>query len=271
MLHKVWLSKAALKSALLVAGMALLNACTFNVRLVQDEGGIPEASMKALAQSANHYATVYIGTEFFVCKVLKCDEDHLVVADREVVTELPIKAISRIVIEDAKTTGMSAVIAGGLSGGLLGYLIGMEAASDHQSAQEIKIGVASAGAMTGALAVKLIGEGSRKEYPVNNKVKNIELVKGWGRSIKAQAIQERGVFSDLLLNAGETFLELRVYEFDKGATDGGGYIALYDVYNGKDITLRWKVYDESFIKEQKERLASPMKNQIFKNSELNKE
>ncbi len=245
---------------------AVIGGCTFNVRIVKDAEDIPESTLRALNAGVNKYAVIDVGGSEFTCKIIGANNDRLTVSSREVVSEIPIKAIGHVTLYDAGAAKSStvAMLIGGLTGGFLGDLAGREFGKDHEKDKEIRIGSAVLGACAGILAIKYIGRGSSQELEVNSAVKPIELYPGYGKSLTAQTVQSKGLFQDLSLGAGETLLQTRIFQYEAGQ-----YIAVYEVHNGKDTIVKWFTFDENYFKSQKAKLEQPLKDQIFRNSSLN--
>ncbi|MBL7960546.1 hypothetical protein JNL27_09950, partial [bacterium] len=84
------------KSILCGVLFAFMSGCTFNVRIVKEPDMISEAALKTITGSVNQYATLSVGESEFPCKIVGANEERLVVANREVVSEIPVKAINKM-------------------------------------------------------------------------------------------------------------------------------------------------------------------------------
>ena len=254
------------RSILLFFAVLLFAGCTFNVRIVKEPEMISEEALKTLSASVNQYAVISVGDEEITCKIVGANEERLVIASREVVSEIPVKAIHKVYLYGAQHGGsnMIAMMIAGVTGGFLGDLGGREFAANKDNDKEIRVGSAILGACAGMLAIRSMSKGSEKELTINSSIKSVELHASVGKSLTSQTIQSRNLFNDVPLGAGETLLKARIYKYDENQ-----YIAVYEVHNGKDTMVKWITFDESYFKTQKAKLEQPLRDQIFKNSLLN--
>jgi hypothetical protein len=252
--------------AILISFALTYTSCTFNVRIVKEPDMISEETLRTLSGCVNQYAVLSIGDEEISCKIVGANEERLVIASREVVSEIPVKAIDKIYLYGTKNGGsnIAAMMIAGVTGGFLGDLGGREIGAHRNNDKEIRVGSAILGACAGMLAIRGLSKGSEKELIINQSIKAIELYPGIGKSLTSQTIQSRNLFNDLPLGAGETLLKVKVYQYEVGQ-----YIAVYEVHNGKDTIVKWITFDDNYFKSQKTKLEQPLKDQIFKHSSLN--
>lgn len=245
----------------------LLSSCTFNVRIVKEPEMISEETLKTLSGSVNQYASLFIGEAEILCKIVGANEERLVVASREVVSEIPLKAVNKIFLYGSQKgpgSSITAMLIAGVTGGFLGDLAGREIAHDKSNQKEIRIGSALIGACAGMIAIKGLSKGSEKEVVINQSIKSIELFPGIGKSLTSETIRSRNLFNDLPLGAGETLLKVKVYQYEPNQ-----FIGVYEIHNGKDTIVKWITFDENYFKTQRAKLEQPLKDQIFRNSSLN--
>jgi hypothetical protein len=245
----------------------VLSSCTFNVRIVKEPDMISEETIKTLNASVDQYALLSIGDAQIPCKIVGADGEKLTISSKEIVNEIPIKAVNKVYLYGSKKSSgsnMAAMLIAGVTGGFLGDLAGRELGSDKNHSMEIRIGSAVVGACAGMLTIKGMSGSAEKELVVNPTIKLIELYPGVGKSLTGQTIQQRGLFTDLSLGAGESLLKVKIYNYDENQ-----YIAVYEVHNGKDTLIKWFTFDESYFKSQRAKLEQPLKDQIFRNSSLN--
>ena len=246
--------------------LVLFTGCTFNVRVVKEEDVLSEKMLQRVQQLKNEYAVVQVASYKIPCKILGADDQRLIIADLEVIRELPLRAITRIEPYD-KSISFSSMVGytmAGVTGGFLGYLAAQKTVDGH-NADEARIAGASAGAILGMLVIHGFSYDT-DEVEMNGHLKLVELVPGSSSPIKATTIQQNGLFQDLVLNAGETLTQIRIYTYDTGK-----YILMYEVYNGQNLTLRWQVVEENYIQREKQKINLSMKEQIFKGSSLKSE
>ncbi len=240
--------------------------CTFNVRIVNEPEMISDETLNILSGSINQYAVISVGEDEISCKIVGANKERLVIASREVVSEIPVKAIHKVYLYGQQRGGsnIAAMMIAGVTGGFLGDLGGREFAANKDNDKEIRVGSAILGACAGMLAIRSMSKGSEKELTINSSIKSVELHASVGKSLTSQTIQSRNLFNDVPLGAGETLLKARIYKYDENQ-----YIAVYEVHNGKDTVVKWIAFDETYFKAQKAKLEQPLKDQIFKNSSLN--
>ena len=197
------------KKFLAVASLLYLNSCTFNVRLVEESKDVvSKETLQALKQHEGDLAIVSIAGSEYPCKLMSVDEDNLVLMNREMSSEIPIKAVSEITIKgSAATTGeqVAGFVIGGLTGGLVGTGLSKETTSHATGSGALKFQAASvmAGGILGVLVARSVGGGKSETYTVNSKIKSYTLDKKLGKSIPGLLATQTGLFKDLHLNAGE--------------------------------------------------------------------
>ncbi|KAB2881561.1 hypothetical protein F9K33_00445 [bacterium] len=247
--------------------LVLMSSCTFNVRIVKEPDIISEATLKTLTSSVNQYASLSIGDAEIPCKIVGANEERLIVASREVVSEIPVKALNKIFLYGAQKgpgSSATAMLIAGITAGFLGDLAGREIANDKNNKKEIRIGSAILGACAGMIAIRTLSKGVETEIVINKTIKAVELYPGIGKSLTSEVILSRNLFNDLSMGAGETLLKLKVYQYEPNQ-----YIAVYEVHDGKETIVKWVTFDETYFKQQRAKLEQPLKDQIFKNSSLN--
>lgn len=147
-------------TALLFAG------CTFNVRIVKEPEMISEETLQDLSASVNQYAVLTVGDEEITCKIVGANEERLVIASKEVVSEIPVKAIHKVYLYGTQHGGsnMIAMMIAGITGGFIGDLAGRELADQKDKDKEIRVGSAILGACAGMLAIRSMSKGAEKDW-----------------------------------------------------------------------------------------------------------
>ncbi|MCB0490672.1 MAG: hypothetical protein KDC99_19520 [Cyclobacteriaceae bacterium] len=255
-----------MRSVVLLSTLLLISGCVYNVRVVDEEKRLSEKTLSAIQQIKNQYAVIQVAGYKIPGKILGADDQKLIIADLEVIRELPLMAISKIEpyensVDFSSLAGYSLA---GVTGGFIGYLAGQKLANGD-NANEAKIAAASAGAALGMLMIRNFSYDD-DEIDLNSHLKLMELIPGSSSPIMATAIQQNGLFQDLTLNAGETLTQMRIYGYDTGK-----YIMMYEVHNGQQLVLRWKIVEEGYIQQEKQKINMSMKEQIFKSSSLKSE
>lgn len=237
-----------------IACCCLAIGCAIPVKIVQEAGPISPDAVSRLGDHLNKVVFVTVGDEDFACTLLAADQDKIKVSSQQDFREIPLSAI-RSVRPDKGITPRGHMTTGLVVGGVTGALLG-EAAGDkaglHTNGQEgakLRVAGAAAGALLGALTVKLVS--SDHAIPVNTRMKPYTLDKAVGTTLSATEMQAYGIFTDLPLKAGEILLKAKVF-----LCETGQYLVVYETHNGDVNGLSWECVDEDYVKQQKDRIRA---------------
>lgn len=228
--------------------------CAIPVKIVQEAGPISPDAVNRLGDHLNKVVFVTVGDEDYPCTLLAADQDKIKVSGNQDVREIPLSAIRSvrpdkgILPRGPMTTGL---VVGGITGALLGEAIGDKAGlhTDGHEGAKLRVVGAAAGALLGALTVKLVS--SDHAIPVNTRMKPYTLDKAVGTTLSATEMQAYGIFTDLPLKAGEILLKAKVF-----LCEAGQYLVVYETHNGDTNGLSWECVDEDYIKQQKDKIRS---------------
>jgi hypothetical protein len=192
---------------------------------------------------------VHIADMEIECTLSGLESDRLIIRQGDRVQEIPVRAISRVEMNELKksllTTG-SASAAGAVLGWLGGKIVSSEVlASQWQKfkTDDKQIAAAAAGATLGFLAGAWLGSKKGSNVlDINPNVEPLILDRAVGRWITNSKREQYGLFADLPLVATESIARVQIFQY--GPTD---YLIVYDsfeqpelpkyAYDGRAVTV----------------------------------
>lgn len=263
---------------------ALLCGCSGSKSLMNPKDGSYDyyALKDALAIYMNKPVTLHVGDVEIQCVMAGLESDRLIIRQGERTQEIPVRAISRIELDEIarsllSTGGVSAL--GGVAGWLAGKLVSSKVlASEWQKFKDNdqQIAAAAAGATVGFLAGAWFG--SRRataSMVINPDVEPLILDRSVGRSISELQRQKYGLFEDLPMKGTESVVRVQIMQY--GPTD---YLVLYNsveqpelpkyAYDGRALTieipasevkLSWMPVKREYLVKEQNKIHNKLDNQ----------
>lgn len=262
----------------------LLCGCSGSKSLMNPKDGSYDyyALKDALAIYMNKPVTLHVGDVEIQCVMAGLESDRLIIRQGERTQEIPVRAISRIELDEIarsllSTGGVSAL--GGVAGWLAGKLVSSKVlASEWQKFKDNdqQIAAATAGATVGFLAGAWFG--SRRataSMVINPNVEPLILDRSVGRSISELQRQKYGLFEDLPMKGTESVVRVQIMQY--GPTD---YLVLYNsveqpelpkyAYDGRALTieipasevkLSWMPVKREYLVKEQNKIHNKLDNQ----------
>ncbi|MBX7151328.1 hypothetical protein K1X84_06780, partial [bacterium] len=262
----------------------LLTGCSGTKSLMNSKDGSYDyyALKDALGIYMNKPVTVHVGDVEIQCVMAGLESDRVIIRQGDRMQEIPVRAISRIELDDI---GRSLLRAGGVSalGGVAGWLAGKVVSSKVLASEwqkfkdnDKQFAAAAAGAAVGFLAGAWYG--SRKasaSMVINPNVEPLILDRSVGRSISELQRQKYGLFEDLPMKGTESVVRVQIMQY--GPTD---YLILYNsveqpelpkyAYDGRALTLEipasevklsWMPVKREYLVKQQNKIHNQLDNQ----------
>lgn len=193
---------------------------------------------------------LHVGDIGIQCTLTGLESDRLIIRQGDRVQEIPVRAISRMELDEI---GRSLVTTGSVSaiGGVLGWIVGKAVSSEVLATQwdkfkkdDKQVAAAVVGATVGFFAGAWLGsKKGNKSIDINPDVEPLILDRSVGRGISETLREQYGLFDDLPVQASESVTQVQIMQY--GPTD---YLVLYTsfeqpqlpkyAYDGRAMTIR---------------------------------
>jgi hypothetical protein len=218
---------------------------------------------------------VHIADMEIECTLSGLESDRLIIRQGDRVQEIPVRAISRVELDEVKksllTTGTASA-----TGAVLGWLGGKIVSSEVLASQwqkfktdDKQIAAAAAGATLGFLAGAWLGSKKGSNVlDINPNVEPLILDRAVGRWITNSKREQYGLFADLPLVATESIARVQIFQY--GPTD---YLIVYDsfeqpelpkyAYDGRAVTvtipasqmkLSWMAVNRDYLVKEQDKI-----------------
>jgi hypothetical protein len=192
---------------------------------------------------------VHIADMEIECILSGLESDRLIIRQGDRVQEIPVRAISRVEMNEFKKS-LLATGSASAAGAVLGWLGGKIVSSEVLASQwqkfktdDKQIAAAAAGATLGFLAGAWLGSKKGSNVlDINPNVEPLILDRAVGRWITSSKREQYGLFADLPLVATESIARVQIFQY--GPTD---YLIVYDsfeqpelpkyAYDGRAVTV----------------------------------
>lgn len=241
-----------MKKLLAILTTLVMFGCSSPKALMNNQDGSYDyyALKDALGAYLGKPVKIYIADMEIESVLSGLESDRLIIRQGERVQEIPIRAISRLEMNEVKksllATGSASAV-GAVLGWLGGKLVSSEVlASQWQKfkSDDKQIAAAAAGATIGFLAGAWFGSKKGSNVlDINPNVEPLILDRAVGRWITGSKRQEYGLFMDLPLVATESLARVQIFQY--GPTD---YLIVYDsfeqpelpkyAYDGREVTVK---------------------------------
>ena len=234
-----------------VVGLLLLGVGCTSVRTIPN-GQWNEVVEKNKAKGA----TLYIGESDITCKIIEVSPDSVIIEYHGQRTAIPSEAVSRVVIP-FKGSKNKVVTIGGASGLVVGAALGSLFKSQKSSGATDTLSSSSSGTpvIVGALLGTAAGMWAAAtffakddSYEMNPPLKKVQIHPALGTELTPADLKAFKLFDDLV-SEKEKLLRVQIFQMT-----GGRYFIVYDVAVERQAEERWKIVDEAYLDQQKQKL-----------------
>jgi len=270
------------RNVLIIFTMLWIAACGGSKPLMKSvDGSYDYYDLKrVIDQQLSKPAVLHIGDVEIACTITGFESDRLIIKNGDLLQEIPVRAISKIEIQDLAKKFLS-TSATSLIGGGLGWLAGRGITSEVLAnkwekfkSNDKQVAAAIAGATIGFVAGAILAsKRASNSIDLNPRVEPLVLDRAVGAEITQGEVRKYGLFDDVQTADNESLAQVKVVQY--GPTE---YLLLYDTfvqkelpkyaYDGREMTVKipaaemkthWQVVTRDYLVRQQDKIQKQLK------------